>query len=217
MGRKVKIDWVVIFLIMLAAVSFGLIVAFVMSQVPLVRLEPQVIYPEDPPQNATERPRAAQSPTVIHVWPTLTPSTPTPTRYSNDEIDTLAATIAYEALGESMEGRLAVGCVIMRRARLEGKVPSEILTINFFGEERGAEQIARMKLWWKPDNNDIPMDDWQEITLLAINLANDWIGCPFDDKATHYYSRCLIDEPDWVKGMEFLGEIGCHRFYAKEE
>lgn len=207
-----KIDWITIILSVLAAVLFGLMALFVTTQFPLIGVEPQGIYVPGPPEKPTERPRMARPPTMIHVWPTFTPGTPTPIRYSNGEIDTLAAAIAYEALDQPIEGQVAVGCVIMRRAELAGKVFSEVLTEEFFGSEEGAEHIRAMKEWWKPDNNDISMDDWQNITVLSINLANHWIGCPFE--ATHYYSRCLIDEPNWAKEMDFLGEIGCHRFYV---
>lgn len=168
---------------------------------------------------------------VVLVWPTMEPTkiptpfviptrtpTPTPTlleevRLSNDEIDTIAATIAYEALGEPLEGQTAVGYVIIHRCVLIGRVPSEVLTKEFFGSEVGAGLIIEMKKWWKPDNNDIPLDDWQRITIVAINVANGW-GYDEFPTSTHFYSTCKMEVPPlWVEDGYLLGCIGCHCFY----
>jgi len=197
-----------LFCLLLSLVYEGRIQATLKEYLPSIPNPTVLVWP-------TAEPTKTLTPFVI---PTRTP-TPTPTlleeiRLSNDEIGTIAAAIAYEALGEPLEGRTAVGYVIMHRCILTGRVPSEVLTREFFGSDVGADFIARMKEWWKPDNNNISLDDWQQITIVAINVANGWSYDEFPT-STHFYSMCLMEQPpSWQRHAYFLGFIGCHKFYS---
>lgn len=168
-------------------------------------------------------------PTPTLNWPAPSPtSTPKPTPIPAPtstpkletligEIDTIAALVAYEALGEPQRGQKAVAYVLLHRARAEGKLPSEILTRRFFGAKGGARRIAKMKEWWTPDNDDIPLEGWQQATEIAEGVANGWSYDEFPT-STHFYSRCVLREPpDWAEDFKFLECIGCHCFYSALE
>lgn len=159
-------------------------------------------------------------------WPTPSPtntprptptSVPTPTRNPwqlGGEVDTIAAAICYEALTESERGQRAVGYVILHRCELTGKRPHDVLQKDFFGSEEGPDHLGRMKDWWKPDGTAISVEMWAQITEVAEGVANRWLWDEFPT-STHFYSTCVLEEPPtWVEDLEFLGEIGCHRFYG---
>jgi len=165
-------------------------------------------------------------PTPALVWltpsPTNTPKptpTPAPTPTPKletliDEIDTIAALVAYEALGEPLRGQKAVAYVLLHRAKAESKLPNEILTRKFFGTKGGARRIAKMKEWWTPDNDGIPLEGWQQATEIAEGVVNGWSYDEFPT-STHFYSRCILRKPPgWTEDFEFLGCIGCHCFYS---
>lgn len=143
--------------------------------------------------------------------------TPTPELWLRiDEIDTVAALVAYEARGESLRGQRAVAYVLLHRSTQAERVPSELLTRKFFGIEVGVEHLAEMKEWWKPDNNNVPLDVWQQTMEVAIATVNGWSHDEFPT-STHFYSQCILKEPPvWAKDFKLLGCIGCHCFYEGE-
>jgi len=213
-GGKVKIDWTILFLLLLAAIALGLIFWFLRTTVPLVRLEPQVIYPQALPQKPAERPTAIRSLTATHVWPTLTPGTPTPQvfDYNRWDIEFLARTVACEAGMEPLESQIAVAWVVKTRHELTGKSYVDVLF------EEGQFTCWNLEpyspLAYVRDNYCEVLDTemCHQILKVAIDVVNGWLYNPCPG-ATHYYNPAFVEEPAWVKGREPLCVIGAHRFY----
>jgi len=58
MGIKVKIDWIALFLLLLALIALGLILMFMRTEIPLARLEAQVLNPIEMAVRPAETPTA---------------------------------------------------------------------------------------------------------------------------------------------------------------
>ncbi len=155
-------------------------------------------------------------------WPTPSPTNtprPTPTNtpvatraptLRGDELDAVAAAVAYEALNESERGQRAVAYVILHRCELTGEPPREVLTREFFGDEEGTNHLGR----WRPDGNPVSLEMWRQITAVAIDAVNGWSLDEFPT-STHFYSTCILEEPPtWTRDLELLGCIDCHCFYG---
>lgn len=214
MGSEIKIDWMPPVLIVLAAVSFGFMLLFVMTQVPLARLEGQGIYAQDPPQKATEMPRAAQSATASHVWPTATPGTPCPQvfDYTFEEVGLLASMVACEAGRESRLGKEAAAWVAKARHDRTDKSYTEVLfepgAFTCWQLEAGSAQAELRDHYCEV----LELEECQEILTVAINVINGWTPNPCEG-ATHFFNPSLVEEPIWASGKEPLCIIGSHWFY----
>jgi N-acetylmuramoyl-L-alanine amidase len=127
-----------------------------------------------------------------------------------DDVGLLALLIWSEARGEPLPGQVAVGWVAINRARRGGW---------FGGTVREVILKPWQFSWFNPfttgvgERPAVPMvgEGLRMMAALALDgLATDPTG-----GATHFYATWLPAAPGWVAGMEFLCQIGQHRFYRE--
>ena len=129
------------------------------------------------------------------------------------DLELVACTIYGEARGESFIGKMAVGFVILNRAKKRGTTP-------------GSEAIRpyQFSCWNKDDPNcklitnpnDISGKEWRECFRAALQVLGgfDLVGCKVDDLtkgATHYHTQSI--KPYWAQGKEPCYVVGNHIFY----
>lgn len=138
------------------------------------------------------------------------------------ELECLAKNIYFEARGEKVEGRIAVGYVTLNRVTSK-QFPNTIC---------GVVKQARYSSWWKETHNrEVPIRNkcqfsWycdglaDEITdeeswIKAVALAKSIILGQFVDVtsgATHYHSKGV--DPWWNEHYNEVAIIGNHIFFA---
>ena len=124
------------------------------------------------------------------------------------DIDVLARTIYGEARGESRDGQIAVGWVILNRYH----------TGRWFAGETIAEVCQKplqFSCWNKNDPNCKKITTATEAVLrpyweLAERLVNDEFA-DITNGATHYHTKNC--RPAWSKGKLPCAIIGNHVFY----
>lgn len=123
---------------------------------------------------------------------------------SNDPTTCLAATIAYEARGESLEGKIAVAQVVLNRV----KNPNRPRTIC--GVVKEPNQFS----WVKSIRN--PFSNWKLISS-EFELASDILNGEYDDVtngAEYFHTKDV--KPGWTKNLQKIKNIGSHRFYKNK-
>ena len=131
----------------------------------------------------------------------------------NKEEYCLAQNIYYEARSSNLADQYAVADVVLNRIS-SIKYPNTICSV-----------VKQAKLWkgnpirnqcqfsWYCDGrSDKPKDTdaWIHAQFVALNiLKGNYLG--ISNGATHYHADYV--HPYWVTHMEYLGQIGAHKFY----
>ena len=131
----------------------------------------------------------------------------------------LATGMLGEARGEPVEGRIAVGCTVRNRVKLNRK--------HYGGSSWFDVMLKREQFdCFKPGNpnhavcvalaseiHSKPSPLLQESIWLAFGIVVDRI---LDNTAgaTHYHAAW--DKPYWIKSMTFTRRIGNHLFYRED-
>ena len=130
-----------------------------------------------------------------------------------DEIALLTLTVAMEAEGEPLDGKLAVAWTIVNRSRKFGWSLSDTILKDKHFSAWNEGSPTRMRL--DVISDDI-MDDAEWVALRSYhNLVADPTG-----GATHYLNKELTKKirggslPRWVAAMKETITIGRHTFYA---
>jgi N-acetylmuramoyl-L-alanine amidase len=120
-----------------------------------------------------------------------------------------ARTIYGEARGESLVGKVAVGCVIMNRVKKGG----------WWGDT--IEDVCLKKFQFSCWNSDDPnlekIKSVSELDPVFVEcctiaaLAADELLVDRTYNATHYHTKGI--RPGWVSGHESVYETGAHIFY----
>lgn len=122
----------------------------------------------------------------------------------NQQIFWLAINIYHEARGESLEGQIAVGHVVMNRALKKHKTCKEII-------------LQPWQFSWHNGNAFPPITDYDALRA-SCNAAEDVIEERLDGKnlfmADHYFNPHVV-LPDWAKNMTLIKRIGNHDFYRE--
>ncbi|MGI9391934.1 MAG: cell wall hydrolase, partial [Parvibaculales bacterium] len=139
---------------------------------------------------------------------------PAPKQHASEPFDEarncLAQAIYFEARSEPYEGWIAVGEVVLNRAR-SPRYPAHICQVVFQGEENrhqcqfsfacdGRSDRARNKYLWK------------KAYQLAGILLTTPMRTPLTNTATHYHAEYV--EPFWSGDFRKIQKIGKHIFYA---
>jgi N-acetylmuramoyl-L-alanine amidase len=130
-----------------------------------------------------------------------------------DDADVMARTIMGEARGESDQGKVAVGWVILNRAR-SGK---------WFGGGGDIFSVCRKPYQfscWNPGDPNFPIitnarvgdSDFDACLVAAKQVLSGSVADPTGG-ATHYYAE-YIAAPSWTQHpAKFTVQIGVHKFY----
>jgi len=126
----------------------------------------------------------------------------------DDSISCLALTIYHEARGEPRLGQLAVGHVVMNRAR-SGVFPTSVCAVV----EQGGERLHECQFsWWCDGRSDQPrdMDALRRSFLLAKAIYD---GCTDDPTRGALWFHVIGLRPAWSKSVGLGKRIGDHVFY----
>lgn len=126
----------------------------------------------------------------------------------NKDIDVLARTIYGEARGETTEGQLAVGLVILNRYRSN----------KWFSGNTITETCLKAKQFscWNPDDPNCEKiktageKELKKYWKMAESLLKGGVA-DITNGATHYHTKQI--KPSWAKGKIPIAEIGNHLFY----
>jgi spore germination cell wall hydrolase CwlJ-like protein len=126
----------------------------------------------------------------------------------DDEITCLALTIYYEARGESEQGKLAVGHVVMNRTR-DGRFPDGVCdVVREGGEQRHQCQFS----WWCDGLSDRPRD--KPALRQSLRLAEAiYDGCLPDPTRGALWFHSTAVKPAWSRTSGPGKKIGRHVFY----
>ena len=133
----------------------------------------------------------------------------------------MANNIYFEANGQSKAGQIAVGLVVINRAR-DARFPNTVCEVVY---------QARYSQWWKENHNkDVPIrhkcqfswycdgksDTIRDVKVYAriYQLALRILDGRYDgmiEGATHYHADYV--NPRWNKEKTLIGQIGDHIFY----
>jgi len=122
-----------------------------------------------------------------------------------EEVQCLSLAIYFEARGESDVGQLAVGSVVLNRAK-DSNFPSTVCGVVKQGGESPPCQFS----WWCDGKSDQPREasGW----LASQKLANKILrGEAIDPTRGALYFHTTAVNPKWR--LQRLGKIGSHIFY----
>lgn len=123
----------------------------------------------------------------------------------------LTLTVYYEARGESEAGQIAVCKVILNRAaKNKWPVRNVVLARKQFSCYN--DGMSSPLLWIK----EIPA--LVKIHQTALKAIDEWGKGDRLHGSTHYYAEQGMPggkPPYWVQGMQYITEIGNHKFYRE--
>lgn len=140
--------------------------------------------------------------------------------FEPSDLECLALNIYHEARGDSFAGKVAVADVVFNRVE-NSRFPNNVCDVvkqtvtrvNWKGNV--VPVIGQCQFSWFCDGkSDEPFnaEAWQDANMIAENmLRNEWRG--LTEGATHYHATYV--NPAWVndRGMQYVGQIGEHKFY----
>ncbi len=127
---------------------------------------------------------------------------------ADEELHCLALTIYFEARGESMDGQIAVGKVVMNRVA-DRRFPGNVCdVVRHGGRHRENCQFS----WYCDRLSDRPGHDgdWQAARRLAYSVYWDKVADPTEG-ALWYHA--VYVKPIWRRKLQRIGRIGQHIFY----
>ena len=122
----------------------------------------------------------------------------------------LATAIYFEARGESIEGQIAVGQVVLNRVR-SPQFPETICGVVYQGQMAPGCQFS----FACDGKSDKPRDDaqWAQAQALAKKITSGQVWLPEIGYSTYYHANYV--RPGWVGDMSKIDKIGRHIFYKK--
>jgi N-acetylmuramoyl-L-alanine amidase len=130
------------------------------------------------------------------------------------DIDIMARTIYGEARGEDLPGMVAVGWVILNRAkRGPPRFPSSIAAV--------CKQNHQFTCWSKSDPNSkvcAAASESDPYFALAVFAASGVLTGNIPDTtrgSDHYHTVGMVPYPIWASKMQLQAIVGQHRFYIE--
>ena len=127
----------------------------------------------------------------------------------NPTVYCLAQNIYFEARGEPMVGKVAVGHVVLNRAA-DRRFPRNVCSVIRKG---GYKRLHRRQFsWWCDGRSDRPryMAAWKESLKVAKQIKKGEINDPTNG-ALWYHATSV--KPVWSKKLVRYTQIGAHIFY----
>lgn len=122
------------------------------------------------------------------------------------ELTCLAENIYYEAAGETLAGKMAVGLVTLNRVR-SGRFAHTVCGVVNQRVGGSCQFSWRCEPSLKTRNNQQWRDSWNIATYLMTNTAFDITG-----GATYFHNQSV--KPNW-KNLNKTGRIDNHTFYSR--
>ena len=126
----------------------------------------------------------------------------------SDELECLALTIYFEARGEPVEGKLAVGYVVMNRT-LHPQFPQDVCNVVRQG---GLKRYRCQFTWWCDGRSDRPRETsaWEQSKVVARQVFWETAADPTGG-ALWYHADHV--SPAWQNKLSPGPKIGRHIFY----
>lgn len=118
---------------------------------------------------------------------------------TEDEYYTVCYMVSGEAGAESYEGKKAVATCILNACELENMVPSEIRTQYQYSG-------------WKTNLENESEELWAEVEQVVYEVF--YLGERIDENILYFYNPEICTS-SWHESMNFIMEVGCHRFFGK--
>lgn len=147
--------------------------------------------------------------------------------YDVEQLYCLSQNIYHEAGNQDMAGKIQVGSVTVTRV-LDSRHPGTICGVVQEHSEKRLDipylpAINRCHFSWYCDGKSdiinvrdpLERDAYHDSMVAAILVASGYATGLYPD-ATHYYNPKLA-APKWAKYYTYLGMVGEHRFYRREE
>ncbi|MDX1424290.1 MAG: cell wall hydrolase [Kiloniellales bacterium] len=136
---------------------------------------------------------------------------PQPAEGELADLDCLALNIYFEARNEDLEGKRAVGHVVMNRVR-DAAFPATVCQVIRDGGERadGGCQFS----WWCDGRSDTPLDNlaWRESREIAWDILR---GTTRDPTRGALWYHADYVAPAWRTDFDGGRQIGRHIFYRR--
>ncbi len=148
---------------------------------------------------------------LIAVYLVLDRAVPDPTKTELVDLDCLALNIYFEARGEALDGKRAVGHVVLNRVADEGFPDTICQVIRQGGEEvRHKCQFS----WWCDGRSDRPADQlaWRESREVAWEVLR---GATKDPTRGALWYHAAYVQPPWSETKVKSRQIGQHVFYRR--
>ncbi len=142
---------------------------------------------------------------VVVLWPA-------PRLDLSASLDCLALNIYHERRGEPLEGKIAVGQVVMNRVG-DPAFPAGVCDVVKQGGERPRDRCQFS--WWCDGLSDRPDDAgaWEDIKGLAGKILAGGLEDPTRGALWYHADRVT---PDWQMDIIRQGKIGQHVFYIRQ-
>ena len=133
----------------------------------------------------------------------------------------LAMNVYHEAKGETLAGKSAVAHVTLNRVAHK-KYPNNVCDVIFDAQTRvnwkgntvpvrGMCQFS----WYCDGVSDEPLDydAWEDAKIIAEMMLTNQAFRGITEGSTHYHATYV--KPNWIndRGMQYVGQIGQHKFY----
>lgn len=136
-------------------------------------------------------------------------------QYSKQDLECLALNIYHEARGESVEGMVAVGQIVLNRKE-NAQFPNTICGVvkhDRSGGKKGKCQFS----WWCDGKSDDPTNktSWNISESVAEALLEGG-KIPSLLSDVNYYVKCGV-KTVWLRTMSYYGRVGDHCFYIDDD
>ncbi len=148
---------------------------------------------------------------LIAVYLVLDRAVPEPAKADLVDLDCLALNIYFEARGEPLDGKRAVGHVVLNRVADEGFPGTICQVVRQGGEvERNRCQFS----WWCDGQSDRPADQlaWRESREVAWEVLR---GATKDPTRGALWYHAAYVQPPWSETKAKSRQIGQHVFYHR--
>ena len=121
----------------------------------------------------------------------------------------LSMNIYFEAQDQPVAGQVAVAQVVMNRVR-DSRFPNTVCEVVYDGGEL-VKHTCQFS-WYCDGKSDIPFDTfaWEQAQLVASAVMAG-SGHVELEGVTHYHA--VYVHPYWAQSMEYVAQIGDHKFY----
>jgi spore germination cell wall hydrolase CwlJ-like protein len=127
------------------------------------------------------------------------------------QVQCLADAIYFESAGQPVKGQVAVGHVVLNRARLSGKPVCDVIA------EKRARGRCQFNWYCVPPSKRLVLEPepYQECLELAERLIEEPGELPDPTRGATFFHSTAIDPPGWTEALELTARIGQHAFYRE--
>ena len=133
------------------------------------------------------------------------------------QIDCLAKGIYYEASGESTEGKIAVGQVILNRVE-HPKYPKSVCgVVHQKAVSASGDMVCQFSWWCNPLKPIQYKESWQESVQIARMLLTNQVSYDRLDNVLFFHGKSVFIPKSWSGNHRVVARIGNHVFYKRRE